>query len=197
MYSKALGQEWTFDVQVKGPIGPGGVAEIEPPFDGAPSAAAEDEPDPVRRLKLELGRKGYEYTAEGFRQAVTESDAGAVRLFLKAGMDPNTRDFRGDHMMYLAATLCSARNTGDVILALIEGGSDVNESRGRQAMALIWAAQHCPPKVVQAMVDAGADVNARAPGGATPLMTAGFRQDGAGKEVAAILRKAGAKAVPR
>jgi hypothetical protein len=62
-----------------------------------------------------------------------------------------------------------------------------------EALPLIWVAQYCPPHVVEAMIKAGANINARAPGGATPLMMAGFRRDGASGPVIAILRRAGAR----
>jgi hypothetical protein len=193
--SKMLGQDWHFDARVEGKLRAGGVAELEPPAGEAAPVTGDPEPDPVRDRKRALGRLGYEATPEGFDQAVRDGNAEAVRLFLEAGMDPNTRDSRGDHVMFTAAVFCAygpADARGDVVLALLRGGSDVNEGKGRSAMTLIWAAQHCPPQVVSAMIAAGAEVNSRAPGGATPLMMAQYRQDGAGEEVAAMLRKAGA-----
>jgi hypothetical protein len=194
--SKMLGQDWHFDARVEGNLRPGGVAELEPPADEAAEVSGDAQQDPVRDRKRALGRMGYEATPEGFDQAVRDGKAEAVRLFLEAGMDPNTRDSRGDHVMLTAALFCAygppdAR--GDVVLALLHGGSDVNEGKGRSAMTLIWAAQHCPPQVVAAMIAAGAEVNSRAPGGATPLMVTQFRQDGAGQEIAEMLRKAGAR----
>jgi hypothetical protein len=102
--------------------------------------------------------------------------------------------------MMTAATFCafpvegSDGDRGGVVLALLAGGSDVHGGKKpAEALTLIWAAQHCPPAVVEAMIKAGADVNARAPGSATPMMTAGFRQDGQGPAVIAILKKAGAR----
>jgi ankyrin repeat protein len=56
---------------------------------------------------------------------------------------------------------------------------------------LLWAVQAgCSPAAVSALLKAGADPNARAKGGATPLMFAEIFQRG---EIAEILRKAGAK----
>jgi hypothetical protein len=193
--SKMLGQDWHFDARVEGTLRPGGVAEIEPSMDETAPADDDAEQDPVRRRKRALGRMGYEATPEGFDYAVRDGNAEAVRLFLETGMDPNTRDSRGDHVMFTAVSFCAhgpAESRGEVVLALLRGGSDVNEGKGRNALTLIWAAQHCPPGVVEAMIAAGAEVNSRAPGGATPLMMTQFRQDGAGREVAAMLRKAGA-----
>lgn len=194
--SKMLGQDWHFDARVEGNLRPGGVVELEPPMDQAAPAGDDAEQDPVRRAKRALGRMGFEATPEGFDFAVRDGNAEAVRLFLETGMDPNTRDSRGDHVMFTATSFCAhgpAESRGEVVLALLRGGSDVNEGKGKKAMTLIWAAQHCPARVVEVMIAAGAEVNSRAPGGATPLMTTQFRQDGAGQEIADMLRKAGAR----
>jgi hypothetical protein len=194
--SKMLGQDWHFDARVEGKLRPGGVVEIEPPADEAASVTDGEEQDPVRRAKRALGRMGYEATPEGFDYAVRDGKAEAVRLFLEVGMDPNTRDSRGDHVMFTAVSFCAhgpADARGEVVLALLHGGSDVNEGKGRSALTLIWAAQYCSPQVVAAMITAGAEVNSRAPGGATPLMMTQFRQDAAGQEIADMLRKAGAR----
>lgn len=194
--SKMLGQDWHFDARVEGTLRPGGVVEIEPAVDDAAAANDDAEQDPVRRRKRALGRMGYEATPEGFDYAVRDGNAEAVQLFLEAGMDPNTRDSRGDHVMFTAVSFCAhgpAESRGEVVLALLRGASDVNEGKGKNALTLIWAAQHCPARVVAAMIAAGAEVNSRAPGGATPLMMTQFRQDSAGQEIADMLRKAGAR----
>jgi hypothetical protein len=205
--SKMLGQDWHFSARLEAKIQRGHPveAELEAPADALPPdvqvqpAAGQDSPD-ATSLKRQLGRMGLEATPEGFDQAVRAGNVEAVRLFLKLGMDPNAKDDRGDHVMMTAATFCAfpirdgQGNRGDVVLALLAGGSDVHGGKPpAQALTLIWAAQHCPPPVVEAMIKAGADVNARAPGSATPLMMAGFRQDHAGPAVVAILKKAGAR----
>ena len=55
---------------------------------------------------------------------------------------------------------------------------------------LIWAAQTCSPRMVEALIKAGGNVNARAKGSATPLMMAEVMNRA---EVVALLKKAGAK----
>jgi hypothetical protein len=212
--SKMLGQEWQFQARLEATIRPGQVVELEAPADevlpgdGTPEASS---PGPagggkddgaVLAMKRELGRMGLEATPEGFDQAVRGGKVEAVRLFLKLDMNPNARDFRGEHLLMIAVTFCATaqgdkevvEKRGDVVLALLEAGADVHGgTEPRSAMTLIWATRSCPPRVVQAMIEKGADVNARAPGGATPLLTTRFRQDAAGPEIAAMLRKAGAK----
>ena len=60
-----------------------------------------------------------------------------------------------------------------------------------QSTPLMWAAENCKSvPLVKALVNAGADVNAKAKGGGTPLMMAEvFKCD----EIVNILKKAGAK----
>jgi hypothetical protein len=207
--SKMLGQDWHFAARLSAKIERGHAVEVETeaPAEALP-ADLQAPPDQITgpeaagagALKRRLGAMGLEATAEGFDQAVRDGNVEAVRAFLKLGMDPNAKDFRGEHVMMTAATFCAHPvpgghgDRGEVVLALLAGGSDVHGGqRPAEALTLIWAAQHCPPPVVQAMIKAGADVNARAPGSATPMMMAGFRQDAHGPAVQAILKKAGAR----
>ena len=204
--SKMLGQDWHFSARLSAAIREGRAVEAEseaPEGAALPegalqqiAAAGQDTPD-GSALKRELGRMGLEATPEGFDQAVRGGNSEAVRLFLKLGLSPNAKDSRGEHMMMTAATFCAfppLEDRDEVVLALLAGGADVHGGKPpAEALTLIWVAEHCSPRVVEAMIKAGADVNARAPGSATPLMMAGFRRDGAGPEVVEILRKAGAK----
>ena len=204
--SKMLGQDWHFVARLEARIQQGRPLEAEmevsadatlPPEAIEQISSAEGNTPDTLALKRELGKMKFEATEEGFDYAVRSGNAQAVRLFLKLSMNPNLKDDRGQHLMMTAATFCSqppreARN--EIVLALLAAGSDVHGgARPAEALTLIWAAQHCSPQVVEAMIAAGADVNARAPGSATPMMTAGFRRDDAGAQVIAILRKAGAK----
>ena len=68
---------------------------------------------------------------------------------------------------------------------------DVKAKDQNGSTALLWAVQGgCSVSSVQALLKAGADPNARAKGGATPLM---FAEIFKRAEIEAILKKAGAK----
>jgi hypothetical protein len=194
--SHKLGQDWHYSARLRAALHRGGTAEIEPEAD---AVATSDKPlageagDPLFALKKELGRQGYEYNAENFVTAVKDGQLEAVKLFLQGGMSANTK--AGDqHAMIMAATLCASdpqEARGPVILALLAAKGDPNARDETNATALLRAVQMgCDPEVIRAMIKAGADVNARAKGGGTPLMLAKALNRA---EIAEILRAAGAK----
>ena len=72
----------------------------------------------------------------------------------------------------------------------MEKGANVNVADENHATVLLHAAEDCNSgALVRALIAKGADVNAKAAGGATPLMNAHIS---ACKEIAAMLEKAGA-----
>jgi ankyrin repeat protein len=127
--------------------------------------------------------------------ATARGDVDAARALLAAGHDPNARDSEG------ATALMRASHAGNLALVqvLSEGGADVNATD-----ALGWGplakAVHNPgldrgfPDVVQALLAAGADVEARIGYGIRPLMLAAGYGETA---VAEILLRAGADPLAR
>jgi len=195
--SKMVGQDWHFHANVKAAVAEGGVAELEPEAEesaatSAPEAGAgKGSPAP----KAALGKLGYEYTESMFVHAVSDGNLDAVRLFLLIGMSPNAHGKGDPHPMLQAAQLCSngprTKPRSEVLEALVAAGGDVKAVDLDSSTPLLWAVQTgCAPSAVRALLKAGADPNARAKGGATPLMFAEMFQH---PEVAEMLRKAGAK----
>lgn len=192
--SKMVGQDWHFHANVKAGVASGGVADLEP------EAEAEEAADSGAAVaggdrKVALGKLGYEYTPEAFRNAVAEGSLDAVRLFLQIGMSPNAHEKGEGHPMLLAAQLCSnqpeSKPRSAVLEALVAGGGDVKTKDENASTPLLWAVQTgCSPSAIAALLKAGSDPNAKAKGGATPLMFAEIFQR---TEIAEMLRKAGAK----
>jgi hypothetical protein len=191
--SKQPGEPWAFSVAFAADIARGGLAAIEPL---APAVA----PSPATGPMAQLGRRGYEFTAEALFHAISKGDPEAVRLFLAAGMSPSATPAGAAHpahdALMFAIAACPREPVQahhDIVLVLVQAGANVNVRDGNNATPVIWAADKCGPSVIQALVDAGADVNARANGGGTALMLA----EVLGKaDNAAILRKAGARPWP-
>jgi uncharacterized protein len=193
--SKMLGQDWFFDVHVKTDITRGGVAELEPAIvEEEPSGASAPPGNDKTASKRELGKLGYEYTGEMFERAAQDANAEAVRLFLAAGMSPNTSEGTDRHPLLLATTQCAYGHeieAFEIVKALLGAGAKADAGARDGITPLLNAAQYCTgPDIVKALIAAGADVNTKAPGGATPLMFAKIFNK---KEIEAELRKAGAK----
>jgi ankyrin repeat protein len=74
-------------------------------------------------------------------------------------------------------------------LALIAAGANPNASDGA-CTPIIRAASRGPVELIEALIKAGADVNAKAAGGGTALMLAQIMNR---DDVVALLKKAGAK----
>ncbi len=158
--SKMMGQTWFFQAQVKAAVARGGVVEIEP-------EAAEEEPlagappgDETTAKKLALARLGYEYTEEMFEHAIRDSSVEAVSLFLALGMPANTKAPAAGQPLAAAVTQCAYQHEAEAL-----------------AMAKLLLA-------------AGAEVDAGARDGVTPLLSAA--QHCSGAEVVELLIAAGA-----
>lgn len=193
--SHKLGQDWHYSATVRAALHNGGTAELEPE---AEIAAPSPEPlpgevgDPRLSLKKDLGGLGYEFNNGGFMRSIKDGNLEAVKLFLKGGMSPNAKE-GNDSAMVTAAGFCAydPKPVRDaIVLTLLEAKGDPNAADQNHATALLWAAESCGPDVVRAMIRAGADVNAKAKGGGTPLIVADALKR---TEIAAILRGAGAK----
>lgn len=187
--SKMIGQDWHFHANVKATVATGGTLELEPEAKEFGAAA------PGGDKKLALGKLGYAYDEGAFGGAITDANLDAVRLFLEIGMSPNARAKSGTHPMLLAAMGCGDQAEGkprsEILEALAAAGGDVKAKDENGSTALLWAVEGgCSASSVNALLKAGANPNARANGGATPLMFAELYQR---TELVEILKKVGAK----
>jgi ankyrin repeat protein len=116
-----------------------------------------------------------------------------VELLLHLGADPNV-GAPGRTPLYCVANECRSTGGNNVVHALVRAGARVNEPSGaKQCTALHMAARRGNMEVAKALVDCGADVNARDKSGDTPLQRAkNCRKTG----VASLLVSRGAGAYP-
>jgi uncharacterized protein len=72
-----------------------------------------------------LGGLSLEYTPAAFLHSAETGDLTAVKLFLTAGMNPNTADDDGTALMHAAY-----EGRTEVVAALLKAGADVNQEKG-------------------------------------------------------------------
>ena len=99
-------------------------------------------------------------------QACTNASAGFVDLLLKAGANPNTPIGTGETPLMT----CARAGTADAVRMLLVHGADVNAKEPNQNQtALMWAAAQQHQKVLQALIEANADLKAHTKSGFTAL----------------------------
>ncbi len=128
-------------------------------------------------------------------KAVNAADVGHARQILSAGAEVNSRDADGATVLMLA---CHAGNL-PMVMVLIEAGADVNAADPRGWTALMKAAYNAEldrgfADVAQALIGAGANVEAPIGYGIRPLMLAAGYGETA---VVETLLKAGADVMAR
>ena len=99
-------------------------------------------------------------------------DTRIVRLFLDAGMNPNTEDSTGLSALERAVKAGILEN----VLVLLDKDANVNKQDQRGWPVLMQAVERIssqtPEKIVELLIDHGADASFRSPGGVTALAIA-------------------------
>jgi truncated hemoglobin YjbI len=132
--------------------------------------------------RIRFGRSLLQESAAAGNLSVTE-------LLLSLGADPNARDNSGHTPLYSAGNECTAGG-GDVVRALVRAGADVNASDGaKRCTPLHMAARRGNVEIAGALLDCGANIEARDKSGDTPLQRA---MNCRKARVAALLRAWGA-----
>ena len=99
-------------------------------------------------------------------QACTNGSAKLVDLLLTAGADPNTPIGTGETPLMT----CARAGSADAVRVLLVRGANVNAREPIQNQtALMWAAAQRHPKVLQTLIEAGADLQAHTKSGFTAL----------------------------
>ena len=91
-------------------------------------------------------------------QACTNGNAALVRLLLKSGANPNTPIATGETPLMT----CAKTGSVDAVKMLIEYGAAIDaEEPTQNQTALMWAAAERHPDVVQALIEAHADLKSQ------------------------------------
>jgi ankyrin repeat protein len=129
------------------------------------------------KLFLSLGLDAKARTVDGDSPMSSAYNPESIRLLAAAGADVNDAGTSGE------TPLIRAASNLDAMLELLKRGADVHIPNREGETAISRATN---PKVIQALLDHGADPNEVSSSGATPLMLAVQRNDSAS---AAILLK--------
>jgi len=140
--------------------------------------------------RKELVKLGISYSEASFFKSVLNNDIIAVKLFLKAGMNPNQeatdastfdmtkKIFRKKNIISywtseISPLICAVvTNSMEAAKLLISKGADVNAKNKDGLTALIWAACTNSLNVAKLLISKGADVNAKDKNGLTALIWA-------------------------
>jgi truncated hemoglobin YjbI len=123
--------------------------------------------------------------------AAAQGNSPMVELLLALGADPNVRTAGGHTPLYCVGNQCWSPGGGAVVRALVSAGAHVDApSDSKRCTALHMAARRGNAEVAAALLDCGANLNARDKTGVTPLGRARNCRKGG---VVALLEARGAR----
>ena len=103
-------------------------------------------------------------------EASAQGNLIMVELLLRLGADPNAQDGGGHTPMYCLANEYRGSEGRDVVRVLAQRGANVNANDGvKHCTALHMAARRGNVEIAEALLDCGADIDARDSLGDTPL----------------------------
>jgi hemoglobin len=118
----------------------------------------------------ELVQERYTYDRTLLHEVAGQGSLSIVKLLLHLGADPNTRDQTGHTPLYFVGNASHAANGADIVHALVQDGANVNaQERLKHCTALHMAARRGNIPVAEALLDCGAQRDARDKLGDTPL----------------------------
>lgn len=141
--------------------------------------------DVKEKAKSELAKKNVAFDGVSFVQSVELGDVETVRLFLKAGMDPNVKGENERTPLHAAANF----DYREIAEMLIAQGADVNATNKRGTTPILLASFSGYKEMMELLLSKGADVNKKADDGISPLLISMKRGDW---EIVELLIKKGA-----
>lgn len=124
----------------------------------------------VYKSRDQLAVLGYEFTEEDFVKAIKDKRSDIVKLFIDAGMSPDTTFKAGNHQV---PVIFYVIESGDDMSfqVLLHSKADLKASVGGVSV-LTKAAQKGTPEMISLIIKSGTDINIKDFQWITPLMTA-------------------------
>jgi len=120
-----------------------------------------------------LVHERYTYGRTLLHGVAGQGNLSFVELLLRLGADPNASDGFGHTPLYVVANSSDSARGANVVRVLAEAGADVNaQDKLKHCTALHMAARRGTVPVAEALLDCGADLEARDKLGDTPLRRA-------------------------
>ncbi len=113
-----------------------------------------------------LERMGVKFDAESFLQQTSAGNSEAVKLFIRGGIDLESKNQMGKTALIIAST---HGHTG-IVKMLLTKGAEINAKDIFDVTPLIASAWHGRSEILQVLIDRGADVNTANSAGITALM---------------------------
>ena len=106
-------------------------------------------------------------------EASAQGNLRMVELLLRLGADPNVKTSGRHTPLYCVANECGVTGGGNIVRALVRAGAQVDApSHAKHCTALHMAARRGNTEIAEALLDCGADIDARDKAGDTPLQRA-------------------------
>lgn len=125
----------------------------------------------VYKARDQLAVLGYEFDKADFVKAIKDKRSDIVKLFIDAGMSPDTTFEVGKK--YQVPVIFYAIESGDEMTFQVLLHSKANLQASVEGISVLMKAAHKgTPEMISLIIKSGADINKKGYQGMTPLMTA-------------------------